>query len=212
MAAARATRVQGLAVPWRPRPADRSAGRAAGVEADALSALDRGDREGALTLLMDAYGTALYRFCRQMVDAELADDVHQLTFVHAFEGFERFARGSSLRTWLFSIARHRCLDALKTSRRRCARFEAADVLPERPDPAPPADDRVAAHGLLRALRRCLAQLPPSHRSAVLLRFQASLSYPDISAAVGEHPATLQARVARALPVLRRCLERQGVAR
>ena len=63
----------------------------AGTEMEALE-LDRGDREGALTLLMEAYGVALYRYCRQMVvDPDLADDVHQLTFVQAFEGLGRFA-------------------------------------------------------------------------------------------------------------------------
>lgn len=212
---------RGLALPWqsgpfggaRP-PAMPADGQEApgGVEADALAALDQGDRETALTLLMDAYGASLYRYCRQMVDADLVDDVHQMTFVQAFEGMGRFARGSSLRTWLFGIARHRCLDALKASRRRGARFQAAATLPERPDPTVRADGRMAARAMVRALQRCLAQLPPSGRAAVLLRFQAGLSYPEMSEAAGERPATLQARVARALPVLRRCLERQGIAR
>lgn len=183
------------------------------AEEAALEALERGDREGALTLLMAAFGTALYRFCRQMVvDPDLAADVHQTTFVQAFEGFDRFQPGTSLKAWLFGIARHRCLDAVKTERRRRARFEATDELPEPPAGAagaPTAETRLAARHLASALARCLGELAPAIRSAVLLRFQDGLSYPEMETVCRERPATLQARVARALPVLRRCLEQRG---
>ena len=83
-------------------------------EAEALEALENGAPKRALSVLMQAYGTAVYRFCRQQVaDPELAEEAHQMTFVQAYEGLDRFSRRSSLRTWLFSIARHRCLDAAK---------------------------------------------------------------------------------------------------
>lgn len=180
------------------------------TETAALAALDRGDREGALTLIMEAFGVALYRYCRQMVvDPDLADDVHQLTFVQAFEGLGRFARGSSLRTWLFGIARHRCLDALKMGRRRRARFESTDEVPERPAADEAPEERLAARDLTRALERCLEELPPAIRTAVLLRYQEGLAYPDMAIVCRDRPATLQARVARALPVLRRCIEQRG---
>lgn len=188
----------------RPEPGD--------PEQAALEALNRGDREGALNVLMDAFGVAVYRYCRQMVvDPDLADDVHQLTFVQAFEGLARFARGSSLRTWLFGIARHRCLDALKSRRRRTARFEAPGELPERPAAGRAVEDLLAARSVTRALERCLAELAPPIRTAVLLRYQEGLAYPEMAEVCRDRPATLQARVARALPVLRRCIERQGVA-
>jgi DNA-directed RNA polymerase specialized sigma24 family protein len=41
---------------------------------------------------------------------------------------------------------------------------------------------------------------------VLLRFQQGLSFEEMSAICREKPGTLQARVARALPVLRDCIE------
>jgi DNA-directed RNA polymerase specialized sigma24 family protein len=44
-----------------------------------------------------------------------------------------------------------------------------------------------------------------------LRFQQGVTYEEMARREGERPATLQARVARALPVLRRCLERGGDA-
>ncbi len=183
------------------------------VEAAALDALDRGDREAALGLLMDAYGSVLFRYCLHMLtDRQLAEDVHQTTFVQAFEGLARFGRGSTLRTWLFGIARHRCLDALKISRRRRARFHAVETLPEVPAGETGAERRLLAREAARALERCLLRLAASTRAAVLLRYQAGLSYPEMALAGGERATTLQARVVRALPVLRRCLEARELAR
>ncbi|MEM8963792.1 MAG: RNA polymerase sigma factor [Acidobacteriota bacterium] len=191
-----------LAVETRSTPRD--------IEGEALAALDAGDRENAVTVLMSAYGTEIFRFCRHLVtDPTLAEDAHQMTFVQAYEGMERFSRRSSLRTWLFGIARHRCLDALKMTRRRGARFEAVERLPDAPSPELNSDDRLTARARSRLLAECLDELRPRIRAAVLLRFQQGLSYPELAEAVGERPATLQARVARALPVLRHCLERKG---
>ena len=182
-------------------------------EAEALEALENGAPKRALSVLMQAYGTAVYRFCRQQVaDPELAEEAHQMTFVQAYEGLDRFSRRSSLRTWLFSIARHRCLDAAKIARRRRNRFLLTDRLPEAPQDSPGVEDRLIVRARRRFLELCLEELREEVRAAVLLRFQEDLSYPEMAEVFGDRPATLQARVARALPTLRRCLEeRERVA-
>ncbi len=178
-------------------------------EAETLAALDEGAPKRALSVLMQAYGTAVFRFCRQqLADPELAEEAHQMTFVQAYEGLGRFSRRSSLRTWLFSIARHRCLDAAKIARRRRSRFPLTDRLPEAPQDTPGVEDRLVGEARRRFLELCLEELRQEVRAAVLLRFQEDLSYPEMAEVFGDRPATLQARVVRALPVLRRCLEEQ----
>ena len=194
-----------------PRKMKRSVEIAAG-EGEILSAMERGDHTAALRLLMRDYGTAVYRYCRQMVEEEdLADEAHQMTFVQAYEGLPKFAGRSSLRTWLFGIARHRCLDLVKINRRRRKRFPLMDELPDQPAPEETAEESLAARSRLSALGQCLRELAPHVRTAVLLRFQQGVTYEEMSRLEGERPATLQARVVRALPVLRRCLERKGAA-
>ena len=182
------------------------------LEPEILAALDRGDRDRALDLLMRAYGQSLYRYCRQMLPGQdLADEVHQMTFVQAYEGLGRFARRSSLRTWLFGIAHHRCLDILKITRRRERRFELRAELPEQSVPGENVEERLTALSRVRDLARCLRELAPRVRDAVLLRYQQGITYDEMARLSGERSATLQARVARSLPVLRRCLERKGEA-
>jgi len=180
-------------------------------ERSAGEALGRADHEGALSILMSAYGTGVYRFCLQLVgDPDLAEDVHQMTFVQAFRDMSRFAGRSTLKSWLYGIARHRGLDALKSLRRRQRRFSSGDVFTDPPDPSASAEQGMLGRSVSQTLRDCLGELTPRIRATVALRFQHDFSYPEIAEIGGERATTLQARVARALPVLRLCLERRGV--
>lgn len=175
-------------------------------EDEAREALARGDNRAALTILMTAYGRDLHRHCFQVLrDRDLADDVHQTVFVQAYRDLPRFAGRSSLRTWLFGIARHRCLDAMKIGARWRRRFVRAEPLPDAADERPGADAALAESGEVSALVAALAGLSIDTRIAVLLRFREGLTYEEIGAVCGERATTVQARVARALPRLRAAL-------
>jgi RNA polymerase sigma-70 factor (ECF subfamily) len=181
------------------------------VETAALRELDRGDTRLAAQHLMDGYGDAVYRLCRQILrDATLTDDVHQTVFVQAFEALARFDRRSSLRTWIFAIARHRCFDALKSTRRWRRRFVAVDERVDTAASTTTAPD--AAHeqaAAQRQLERCMEGLSAESRLAVVLRFQHELSFAEMETVCGARANTLQARVARALVMLRDCLRRRS---
>lgn len=180
------------------------------AERSLLAAIDSGDRDAALNELMKAYGRAVYQYCRYMVeDAHLADDAHQLTFIQAYQDLSSFQRRSSVRSWLFGIARHRCLDLLKSRRRWYQRFQPLDELPRPPRVEGGEDERLIARGLAKALEECLRRLAPQVRAAVLLRHQQGFSYAEMAQALGKRAAALQMCVARALPVLRGCLQKQG---
>ena len=193
-------------------PAPKEALGAGDSEAEFADAIARADWRGALTLLMERYGDAIYRFCRQMIgDETLAADVHQLTFVQAFSDLASFSGRSLVRTWLFGIARHRCVDALRARRRWQGRFEPLKSEGDRSesiDPAPPADERMSRQEIVAALDRCLGELASGVKIVVLLRHVEGFSYEDMSRICGERAGTLQARVARAMPVLRACIERR----
>src|SRR5262245_1766420 len=128
-------------------------------EEETRRALASGDRHHALELLMTAYGNLVYRYCcRIMLDADVAADVLQTTFLQAFEGCQRFDDRSSLRTWLFGIARHRCLDALKARRRRHSRFDELEMVEEPVDPAEGLEEAALSSERRSALQKCLTAL------------------------------------------------------
>ena len=181
-----------------------------GPEPSAATALEAGDLGAALTILMETYGDELYRHCRQVLgDAALASDVHQTVFVQAYRDLVKFQSRSSFRTWLYAIAHHRCLDAIKKRKRWRMRFWLGAADREVVDVAPNVRDIMESRGAAQAMDRALADLTPKVRIAVLLRYREDMSFEEMAKVCGERPATLQARVARALPKLRRTLEKQG---
>lgn len=185
-------------------------------DAAILAAVDRGDLEAALRLLMRAHGDAIYRFCAGRVGGEHADDVHQTVFIEAYRDLPRFERRSALRTWLFGIALHRSLDHNKVRGRRDRRFTATeDPGGAEPSADPTPYDQLSHAQLGQLLEHCLDHLAPAARDAVLLRYRDGFQYEEIaqllsegSGTAEEKPGTLQQRVARALPVLRKCVERR----
>jgi RNA polymerase sigma factor (sigma-70 family) len=183
----------------------------AAFEADVLGALDRGDLDRALDRVMRELGAPVHRYCRQLIgDSALADDVLQMVFARVYERFDRFERRSSVRSWIFAIAHHRCLDAIKARRRWDRRFTSAEDTAEPASPEPPADERIGQGALGRAVAECLSRLEPHIRMAVVLRYQEGFPYDEIAEIARERPGTIQARVARAMPALRRCLEGKGL--
>jgi len=175
---------------------------------DIRDALAVGDRRRALTLLMRRYGDAVFRYCCELIrDEVVAEDVHQQVFVEAYRDLPTFQRRSHLRTWLFGIARHRCLDAAKTGRRWQNRYknESPDDIT---DHTPPPAENIDHNRMVDALRHCLGELTPNSRAAVLLRFREGMSYEEMATLSREKPGTLQQRVARSMPVLRKCVERR----
>lgn len=180
------------------------------------AALSRGDLQHAFTLLMTRYGDPVYRYALATTgDAQLAEEVRQQVFVEVYRDLPGFGGRAPVRGWLFAIVRHRCLDATKVQRRWGLRYK--NELPGDPE-----IDRIAGmvsdqtelmeqldrHRLAQVVDRCLQTLTPAAREAVLLRYQQELSYDEAAEVTGERPGTLQQRVARALPVLRKCVEAQ----
>ena len=108
------------------------------------------------------------------------------------------------------VAHHRCLDALKARRRAALHFQESPELPEGESRAPTAAEGIDQRRREHALEACLGELSAEVRAAVILRFHDQMTYEAMAEILGEKPATPGARVARAMPVLRRCLESKGM--
>ena len=174
---------------------------------DILQLTAAGKRDEAIRLLMKRHGEGLYRYVTVALRGRgNADDVHQRVFIEADRDLRRFARRSTLRTWLFGIARHRVLDAIKADKRH-ERVEPIDEL-ELPEDSPAPPEQLDDVRLQQVLAMCLDRLGDHVRVAVLLRYQQGFSYEDMARVCNEKAGTLQARVTRALPALRECIERR----
>jgi RNA polymerase sigma-70 factor (ECF subfamily) len=181
------------------------------VPRDAQALLDSGDHRAAVEVLVHEHGDAVFAFCLRMLrDRDLAEDVARQVFLDAYRDIGRFHGRSPWLVWLIGIAGHRCTDAINSQRRRLRCIEWNDQATlDVPALARSPTDRIEPSQWIDALERCLGVLSAEVRMTLLLRFQTGMSYPEMSTWLGVRSETLQARVARALPVLRRCLEGKG---
>jgi RNA polymerase sigma-70 factor (ECF subfamily) len=189
---------------------DHAAGDAPDVDRRLAAALEAGAVDRAIEILVHAHGESVYRYCRRMLgdDAD-ADDVSQIVFMQAFEGIRGLSGVDKARAWLLGIARHRCLDRIK-SRRRGPRLVDDKDLQRALDDHAPRELSLDDPGARKALDDCLDRLDGRSRTVVLLRFHDQLPYEEIGRLVDDTPGALRVRVNRALPALRDCLDGKGV--
>jgi RNA polymerase sigma factor (sigma-70 family) len=177
------------------------------VDGDILVLAETGNATGAVRLLMRRYGTAVYRYCRsELRDAALTDDVHQHVFIQVFRDLSRFNRSSTLRVWLFAIARNRVLDALK-QRRRQLRARIPESTTNQIESWLSAGESIDDERLRTLVRESLDHLSEKARTAVILHYGQGLTFEEMSRILGERPKTLHGRVARAISTLRESISR-----
>jgi RNA polymerase sigma-70 factor (ECF subfamily) len=75
--------------------------------------------ENAFRELTEPYRRELQLHCYRIVGSTLdAEDLVQETLLAAWRGLDQFKEQASIRTWLYSIATNRSLDALRANKRR----------------------------------------------------------------------------------------------
>ena len=132
-------------------------------------------------------------FRRQRPLAGAAEDLLQDTFVRAIKRSDRLQPPVSPRAYLFGIARHVGIDAVRRLR------PVEELPPDAPAVTTPEDDR------LESMRRAIAGLPGPQRETLLLKLQQELSYEEIAAVLSIPVGTVRSRLHHAVRHLRETL-------
>lgn len=153
-------------------------------------------------LALEAAGVRRFLF-GMCGDWDQADDLAQGALLKAWSSRDRFDGRSSLRTWLFTIARNHWLDYLR--RKKAMRLTQQEMTDH---PAtggsPPA--AMMRQELRRAVDSAMLKLPPEQREALALRESQSLTFEQIGVMLGVPAATVKSRVRYALQRLAEELE------
>ncbi len=156
----------------------------------------------ALARCTRAYSGPLGRLCTALTGSQAeAEELVQETLLAAYDGFPGFRFEGSIRAWLFGIARRICGRHNEMKNRRQARLRLVHDTGRGADAGELAIERERA---IRA-RNALAQLKPSEREAVVLRYDAGMSFREVAVACGVDEAAARKRVSRALVRLRESL-------
>lgn len=161
-------------------------------------------RERALAALYDRFGGAVYGLALRMTgDRGAAEEISLDTFMQVWQQAGRFnAAQGSLQSWLFTIARSRAIDRVRSNKamkRTQADDTTADQHVERPDETAELAERRAL------VRNAMADLSPPQRVALELAYFEGLSHAQIAERLGEPLGTVKTRVRQAMISLRRTL-------
>lgn len=173
--------------------------------------------------LVQPYRRELAAYCYRMLGSLAdAEDQVQETLLSAWRGIDGFEGRASLRTWLYRIATHRCLDAIRSRPRRGMPADhGAPADPEAPlvehselpwvDPAPPALwDAVPAspesqfssrESVQLAFVVALQHLPATQRAALILREVVGWSAHEVAALLDTTVAAVNSALQRARATL-----------
>ena len=170
----------------------------------------------AFEFLVSRYHCPLVSYIRGFLkDGELVYDVLQHVYLQLYVSLPILLTNVSLKSWLFQVARNRCLDEL---RRRCRRAETPfstlaweyreeELSPVEaiPDPDPLPEEVAEEIDLYRTLQEALASLPPKFRSIVRLRCFRQLTFAEIGRMLKMPESTVKTYFYRSLPRLRTAL-------
>lgn len=175
-----------------------------------LTRFRAGTRE-AFGVLVRRYEGELYGYLRRYLgDANLADDVFQNTFLQLYTKAGQYEAGRPVRPWLYTIATHQAIDAL----RRQGRHQAVSLDQEREEAAAAAElpqllgllesrgpgplDQLQGEERRQLVRAGVDRLPDFLKQVVILAYYQGLKYRDIADILGIPVGTVKSRLHSAL--------------
>jgi len=170
-------------------------------ESQTIAQVLRGDVD-AFRLLVERYQDSIIRFASSLLgDRHIGEDVAQEVFFAAYKKLASFdpAR-SNFSTWLFSIARNKCINEMKKKKVISTR-----KLPERIT-TQESSGELASQELFAELDKALQSLPGRQKRAFILAEFENIPYHQIAQVEGVRIGTVKSRINRAKKKLRVMLE------
>jgi RNA polymerase sigma-70 factor (ECF subfamily) len=160
-----------------------------------------GDESGFL-LLFDALQPRLLRYLT-VIGCDDVDDVAGDTWLHVVKDLSKFRRGGAdeFRAWLFTIGRHRAIDAARSRTRHRDKIETAEVIVQEAMTGKPVEDEVLYGLSTRKAVALVAGLSKDQAEVVALRVIAGLDTDTVSRILRKSPGAVRVALHRGLRAL-----------
>ncbi len=169
-----------------------------------LARLAREDHD-AFEVLYRRHVTPVFRYCYARVEnVHDAEDLTAQTFLVALESIRRYRGRGAFRSWLFGIARHKCMDHHRTAYAKPqTSMENLQMLDTN---AEDAEQHSILSDILDCVEKLLPVLSPDRLEALRLRYWGGLSMREIGKVMRRSEAAAKMLVSRAISDLReRCV-------
>lgn len=139
------------------------------------------------SLLVQNSQKKLYNYILGMVNQhDDADEILQLTYIKVFKGFGSFKGESKFMTWIYKIASNETFSYLKSKNKR--KWEDLD----QSNYSPLASENIDGSKIIHLLDQAINKLPNKQKQIFLMRYEADLSYQEISEITGTSIGALKA--------------------
>ena len=175
---------------------------------------------GAFKELFERYRGPLFNFLlRRVRDRSRAEELYQDIWTKVIERSDEFRGESKFSSWLYTIARNRCIDHGRRMKLRshdsldAPRSDSGRALVERvANPGPSTEDLATGATLKERIAHAVEELPEDQREVFLLRQLQGLGFQEIAEIVGAPVNTVKSRMRYALERLQHQLGslREGV--
>lgn len=157
-----------------------------------------GDDQAFAAVFREHYPGLVASAERLLGDRAAAEDTAQEVMLELWRRRDALPDDVSLRAYLHQSARNRALNRLRHA--RVVRQAEPHVRP--PTASPPADGDVSARELETAMRQAVAELPEDVRETFRMSRVDGLTYAEIARVMEVSVKTVEARMGRALKLLR----------
>ncbi|MBI1778360.1 MAG: sigma-70 family RNA polymerase sigma factor [Proteobacteria bacterium] len=182
-------------------------GRRLALDVNLLDRTARGDTE-AFRELYRQMQRPLFAFLFRLLGVRaIADELVNEVMFEVWRGAASFEGRASPESWIFGIAYHRAMSAL---RQRTEEPLPADAAERFADPAPGAVELVERADAARLLGRLMDELTPEHRTVLMLTYQQGLSIREIAQAMDCPLNTVKTRMHYARHRLLQLLREAGI--
>lgn len=177
------------------------------VEGTLVTRVATGDTH-AFEELYRLYEKRLYHYiCTFVRDRSLAEEVVGEVMLAVWRGASTFTNQSRISTWIFGIARHKALDAVRRSGRPDQTAVTLDDIPDLPSPHETPIDGIHREQLGIVTRQALRALTSEHQEVLRLVYYEELPYEEIALLLGIPENTVKTRVFYAKQQLKRQMDR-----
>jgi len=181
-------------------------------EEQLVGAYLQGDSD-ALNFLVERYLRRIYNFAAKYIgNVKEAEDLTQEIFLKVWRSLKKFDSQKSFKTWIFSIARHVCIDYLR--RKKIITFSALENDDDSEsfsdkiiDESASIVEKITKQELGREMNKYLLRLSEANRTVLILHYNQQLTFREIAELLGESLDTVKSQHRRALQYLKRLIER-----
>ena len=176
----------------------------------------------ALDTLYRRYAKPLYAFCANIIGIKDSEDVVHDVFMRVIERIDSFnAQKASFNTWLYRIARNRCIDLVRHEKhltmisleKNSGKHDnpgAGSLKDMLADSQENVEQTLVRESEIEAVRDCINALQQEEeREAIVLYYLAGKVYREIGEVLGKSTSMAKNYVTAARDKVKRCLERKG---